>query len=113
MQFARGLRLAQGIAERTSTMPMLANVLRTPGQEECRIAASWCNSPRNPYSVRVAGIEQEPGIGGSRKTRRTGVHKRSRTNSILQVGREVGGNVSEQETADAIAAGSQLVVSAS
>jgi DNA polymerase III sliding clamp (beta) subunit (PCNA family) len=35
-EFLRGLRLAQGIADRKSTMPMLVNVLlRTQGKISC------------------------------------------------------------------------------
>jgi DNA polymerase-3 subunit beta len=43
-EFLRGLRLAQGIADRKSTMPMLANVLlRTQGKGQILIAATDLN----------------------------------------------------------------------
>jgi DNA polymerase-3 subunit beta len=43
-EFLRGLRLAQGIADRKSTMPMLANVLlRTVGKGQLLIAATDLN----------------------------------------------------------------------
>jgi len=43
-EFLRGLRLAQGIADRKSTMPMLANVLlRTIGKGQLLIAATDLN----------------------------------------------------------------------
>jgi len=39
-EFLRGLCLAQGIADRKSTMPMLANVLlRTQGKNQLLVAA--------------------------------------------------------------------------
>jgi DNA polymerase III subunit beta len=42
--FLRGLRLAQGIADRKSTMPMLANVLlRTQGKNQLLVAATDLN----------------------------------------------------------------------
>lgn len=43
-EFIRGLRLAQGIADRKSTMPMLANVLlRTTGKNQLLVAATDLN----------------------------------------------------------------------
>src|SRR6185295_7150981 len=43
-EFLRGLRLAQGIADRKSTMPMLANVLlRTQGKKQILVAATDLN----------------------------------------------------------------------
>jgi DNA polymerase III subunit beta len=43
-EFLRGLRLAQGIADRKSTMPMLANVLlRTTGKNQLLVAATDLN----------------------------------------------------------------------
>nr|HEX4315650.1 DNA polymerase III subunit beta [Kofleriaceae bacterium] len=43
-EFLRGLRLAQGIADRKSTMPMLANVLlRTQGKAQLLVAATDLN----------------------------------------------------------------------
>ena len=43
-EFLRGLRLAQGIADRKSTMPMLANVLlRTQGKNQLLVAATDLN----------------------------------------------------------------------
>src|ERR1700727_2461134 len=43
-EFLRGLRLAQGIADRKSTMPMLANVLlRTQGKSQILVAATDLN----------------------------------------------------------------------
>ena len=43
-EFLRGLRLAQGIAERKSTMPMLNNVmLRTQGKNQLLVAATDLN----------------------------------------------------------------------
>jgi DNA polymerase-3 subunit beta len=43
-EFLRGLRLAQGIADRKSTMPMLANVLlRTQGKTQILVAATDLN----------------------------------------------------------------------
>src|SRR3569623_3404102 len=43
-EFLRGLRLAQGIADRKSTMPMLANVLlRTQGKNKILVAATDLN----------------------------------------------------------------------
>lgn len=43
-EFLRGLRLAQGIADRKSTMPMLANVLlRTQGKSKILVAATDLN----------------------------------------------------------------------
>ncbi len=43
-EFLRGLRLAQGIADRKSTMPMLANVLlRTQGTNQLLVAATDLN----------------------------------------------------------------------
>jgi DNA polymerase-3 subunit beta len=40
-ELLRGLRLAQGIADRKTTMPMLANVLlRTQGKNPLRVAAA-------------------------------------------------------------------------
>jgi DNA polymerase-3 subunit beta len=43
-EFLRGLRLAQGIADRKSTMPMLANVLlRTTGKNQILVAATDLN----------------------------------------------------------------------
>ena len=43
-EFIRGLRLAQGIADRKSTMPMLANVLlRTQGKGQLLVAATDLN----------------------------------------------------------------------
>jgi DNA polymerase-3 subunit beta len=43
-EFLRGLRLAQGIADRKSTMPMLANVLlRTQGKTQLLVAATDLN----------------------------------------------------------------------
>jgi DNA polymerase-3 subunit beta len=43
-EFLRGLRLAQGIADRKSTMPMLANVLlRTQGNHQLLVAATDLN----------------------------------------------------------------------
>ncbi|MCX5747746.1 MAG: DNA polymerase III subunit beta [Proteobacteria bacterium] len=44
VEFLRGLRLAQGIADRKSTMPMLANVLlRTTGKNQLLVAATDLN----------------------------------------------------------------------
>jgi hypothetical protein len=44
IEFLRGLRLAQGIADRKSTMPMLANVLlRTQGKNQLLVAATDLN----------------------------------------------------------------------
>src|SRR3954466_5851603 len=44
VEFLRGLRLAQGIADRKSTMPMLANVLlRTQGKNQILVAATDLN----------------------------------------------------------------------
>src|SRR4051812_31342251 len=44
VEFLRGLRLAQGIADRKSTMPMLANVLlRTQGKNQLLVAATDLN----------------------------------------------------------------------
>ncbi|CAN5854389.1 DNA polymerase III subunit beta [soil metagenome] len=44
IEFLRGLRLAQGIADRKSTMPMLANVLiRTQGKNQILVAATDLN----------------------------------------------------------------------
>jgi DNA polymerase-3 subunit beta len=44
LEFLRGLRLAQSIADRKSTMPMLANVLlRTVGKQKLLIAATDLN----------------------------------------------------------------------
>ena len=44
IEFLRGLRLAQGIADRKSTMPMLANVLlRTQGKTQLLVAATDLN----------------------------------------------------------------------
>src|SRR5678816_3853022 len=46
-EFLRGLRLAQGIADRKSTMPMLANVLlRTQGKNQLLVAATDLNVSR-------------------------------------------------------------------
>jgi hypothetical protein len=43
-ELPRGLRLAQGIADRKSTMPMLANVLlRTQGKNQLLVAATDLN----------------------------------------------------------------------
>ena len=43
-EFLRGLRIAQGIADRKSTMPMLANVLlRTQGKNQLLVAATDLN----------------------------------------------------------------------
>src|SRR6266581_3033572 len=43
-EFLRGLRLAQAIADRKSTMPMLANVLlRTTGKNQLLVAATDLN----------------------------------------------------------------------
>ena len=43
-EFVRGLRLAQSIADRKSTMPMLANVLlRTVGKNKLLVAATDLN----------------------------------------------------------------------
>src|SRR3984885_4474594 len=43
-EFLRGLRLAQGIADRKSTMPMLANVLlRTQGKNQLLVVATHLN----------------------------------------------------------------------
>ncbi len=43
-EFLKGLRLAQGIADRKSTMPMLANVLlRTQGKNQILVAATDLN----------------------------------------------------------------------
>jgi DNA polymerase-3 subunit beta len=43
-EFLRGLHLAQGIADRKSTMPMLANVLlRTQGKNQLPVAATDLN----------------------------------------------------------------------
>ena len=43
-EFLRGLRLAQGIADRKSTMPILANVLlRTDGKSKLVVAATDLN----------------------------------------------------------------------
>ena len=40
-EFLRGLRLAQGIADRKSTMPMLANgLLRSQGKNQLLVAAT-------------------------------------------------------------------------
>ena len=44
LEFLRGLRLAQSIADRKSTMPMLANVLlRTQGKNQLLVAATDLN----------------------------------------------------------------------
>ena len=43
-EFLKGLRLAQSIADRKSTMPMLANVLlRTQGKNQLLVAATDLN----------------------------------------------------------------------
>src|SRR5262245_40911221 len=43
-EFLRGLRLAQGVADRKSTMPMLANVLlRMQGKNQLLVAATDLN----------------------------------------------------------------------
>jgi DNA polymerase-3 subunit beta len=60
-EFLRGLRLAQGIADRRSTMPILANVLlRTDGKNKLLLAATDLNVS---VSVELAAkIEKEGGL---------------------------------------------------
>ena len=60
-EFLRGLRLAQGIADRRSTMPILANVLlRTDGKNKLLLAATDLNVS---VSVEVAAkIDKEGGL---------------------------------------------------
>ena len=60
VEFLRGLRLAQSIADRKSTMPMLANVLiRTMGKQKLLIAATDLN-----VSVTAELKSQNTGEGG-------------------------------------------------
>src|SRR5262245_50805168 len=60
-EFLRGLRLAQGIADRKSTMPMLANgLLRTQGQ------SLPCRDLRRRRALRVAPRD-EPRAGADRR----------------------------------------------
>ena len=59
-EFLRGLYLAQGIADRKSTMPILANVLlRTEGKDKLLVAATDLNVTHlpscRPRSRRKAG----------------------------------------------------------
>ncbi|HKA86284.1 MAG TPA: DNA polymerase III subunit beta [Haliangiales bacterium] len=60
-EFLRGLRLAQGIADRRSTMPILANVLlRTDGKNKLLLAATDLNVS---VSVELAAkIDKEGGL---------------------------------------------------
>lgn len=60
-EFLRGLRLAQGIADRKSTMPILANVLlRTDGKSKITVAATDLNvSVSADLAVKV---EKEGGL---------------------------------------------------
>jgi DNA polymerase III beta subunit len=59
-EFLRGLRLAQGIADRKSTMPMLANVLlRTQGKNQLLVAATDLN-----VSLTAELKSQNTGEGG-------------------------------------------------
>src|SRR5690348_15264406 len=64
-EFLRGLRLAQGIADRKSTMPMLANVLlRTQGKNQLLVAATDLN-----VSL-TAELKNRPAHGYVRRVRR-------------------------------------------
>jgi DNA polymerase-3 subunit beta len=60
-EFLRGLRLAQGIADRRSTMPILANVLlRTDGKNKILLAATDLNVS---VSIELAAkIDKEGGL---------------------------------------------------
>ena len=67
-EFLRGLRLAQGIADRKSTMPMLANVLlRTQGKNQLLVAATDLNVSLTDLVDR-AGAGR---IGGPARRRRS------------------------------------------
>ena len=58
VEFLRGLRLAQGIADRKSTMPMLANVLlRTQGKNQLLVAATDLNVSLSAELKISAGAE--------------------------------------------------------
>ena len=60
-EFLRGLRLAQGIADRKSTMPILANVLlRTDGKSKLVMAATDLNV--SVSAELAAKIDKEGGI---------------------------------------------------
>ncbi|MBI4509637.1 MAG: DNA polymerase III subunit beta [Deltaproteobacteria bacterium] len=65
-EFLRGLRLAQGIADRKSTMPILANVLlRTDGKGKLLLAATDLNV--SVSAELQARVENEGGITASAK----------------------------------------------
>jgi DNA polymerase III subunit beta len=60
-EFLRGLRLAQGIADRKSTMPILANVLlRTDGKSRLLVAATDLNV--SVSADLAAKVEKEGGL---------------------------------------------------
>lgn len=60
-EFLRGLRLAQGIADRKSTMPILANVLlRTEGKSKILLAATDLNV--SVSAELAAKVEKEGGL---------------------------------------------------
>jgi DNA polymerase III subunit beta len=60
-EFMRGLRLAQGIADRKSTMPILANVLlRTDGKNRLLVAATDLNVSLS--AELAAKVEREGGL---------------------------------------------------
>lgn len=65
-EFLRGLRLAQGIADRKSTMPILANVLlRTDGKGKLIVAATDLNV--SVSAELAAKVEKEGGLTVSAK----------------------------------------------
>ena len=65
-EFLRGLRLAQGIADRKSTMPILANVLlRTDGKSKLVLAATDLNV--SVSAELAAKIDKEGGLTVSAK----------------------------------------------
>lgn len=72
-EFLRGLRLAQGIADRKSTMPMLANVLlRTQGKNQILVAATDLN-----VSLTAELKSTNTGEGGLTLERTTTKHGRA------------------------------------
>ena len=65
-EFLHGLRLAQGIADRKSTMPMLANVLycRVGDSElrRARIQRRWSRQPQQQDLAAIGGGNRGPRV---------------------------------------------------
>ena len=95
-EFLRGLRLAQGIADRKSTMPMLANVLlRTQGKNQLLVAATDLNVS---LTAELKSSEHRRGRHHPRSEEPLRAHReRSRRRCHAQEGRQPLGRDQERQ----------------